>query len=239
MANNKYLNLVTSEHKIKPKFMSWLTANLDLTDDMINILNEIVNDYDIDNAIGSQLDALGQLIGRNRVLNFQPTDYSAVLDDNYYRLALKAKIAQNQWDGTINQIYDMWKNTFKNLILEIIDNEDMSMTAVIQGAIDELKLLLIANGYIVPKPSGVGINYVSKSEMFNTTVSLMVVSQITQTQNEMTQPPIPIITNENYYSLIVSQSSQTHNDMIQPVPIIALQNFNKLSVSQIFKTTIL
>ena len=239
MANDKYLNLITSEHKIKPKFMSWLTANLDLTDDMTNILNKIINDYDIDNAIGSQLDVLGQLIGRNRILSFQPSDYSAVLDDDYYRLALKAKIAQNQWDGTINQIYELWKNTFKNLILEIVDNEDMSMTAVIQGAIDELKLLLIANGYIVPKPSGVRINYASKSEMFNSNVVSMVVSQTNQTQNNMIQPPIPIITAKNYYSFIVSQNNQIQSDMIQPIPTIALQYYNKMFVSQISTTTIL
>lgn len=160
MSTSKYLNLITSEHKTKPKFMSWLNIALGYVDDAENASSSIIPAFDLDNAIGVQQDILGQIVGISRILSFQPSDGSSpVLDDDTFNLILRAKIAQNQWDGTTKGILDTWNNVLPGLNLYIADNQDMSMNAIVTGTSTLLQQNLIANGYIVPKPQGVSIQY--------------------------------------------------------------------------------
>jgi hypothetical protein len=127
------------------------------------------NNFDLDNAIGIQLDTLGSIVGRKRTLTFQPLNgFSPVLDDETYRLALKAKTAMNNWDGTIPQIYEIWNDIFgedADLNLQIQDNQDMSLNAYITGYVDQIQQDLIQHNYVVPKPQGVRVNYIGKSEI--------------------------------------------------------------------------
>ncbi|WP_206922989.1 DUF2612 domain-containing protein [Alicyclobacillus suci] len=155
MAIQKYLNLITSEHQNKPKFNAWLSAALNKVDDGITAANSIPTAFDIDTAVGVQLDILGQAIGQLRDIGVPLTSASSILDDDHYRLVLKAKIARNQWDGTIGQIYDIWNGAFPNSALQIIDNQDMSMQAVVTNLTDNLSTELVTAGLIIPKPMGV------------------------------------------------------------------------------------
>lgn len=192
MSINKYLDSITSEHRDKPRFIAWLTATLNKTDDAYNCIKSIDPAFDLDNAIGKQLDTLGELIGVKRILVFQPLDMSPLLDDETYKLVLRAKIGKNNWQGNIPEIQDIWKGMFTDLGLDTIDNEDMSMTAVITGVLDELRELLIANNYIVPKPSGVRLNYVGKSPIKFPVYSSMVVCEDESTCTDMEVPKFPI-----------------------------------------------
>jgi hypothetical protein len=156
----RYLNLVTSQHADKPKFMAWMEALLQ-KEDAITELTLLVNiDFDIDVAVGPQLDALGSILGVSRVLKFQPTaGGNPILIDVDYRVALKAKISQNQWDGTIGQIYELWDNIFPNLGLIIRDNQNMSTISTVLGASTQIQKDLVNNGYIVPKSAAVSMGY--------------------------------------------------------------------------------
>ena len=156
----RYLNLITSEHGDKPRLIAWLTASLSIIDDILNLVDSMNTHFNLETAVGLQLDILGGVIGRSRALDFQPTDgSSSVLDDDYYRLILQTKIAQNQWDGTIEQIYAIWYTIFENVYLILKDNQNMSMDALILGISSDLEKDLVTNGYIVPKPEGVKVNY--------------------------------------------------------------------------------
>ncbi|WP_407655192.1 DUF2612 domain-containing protein [Alicyclobacillus dauci] len=42
--------------------------------------------------------------GQLRDIGVALTSASSILDDDHYHLVLKAKIARNQWDGTIGQV---------------------------------------------------------------------------------------------------------------------------------------
>lgn len=160
MGVEKYIDLVTSQHKVQPNFIEWLSAPLNIMQDGIDNSNDIVNAFDIDTSIGVQLDVLGDIVGCSRQVDFQPTDGSSpVLDDYNYRMILKAKIAKNQWDGTTPDIYDIWNDIFPNYNLFIADNQDMTMTAKVIGITSILQQNLVQNGYVVPKPSGVNVNY--------------------------------------------------------------------------------
>lgn len=164
MTINKYLDNITSQHRDKPKFISWLSKSLTLIDHAYMATKSIDINFDLDNAIGKQLDTLGIMIGRKRTLTFQPMHgHNPILDDETYRLVLKAKVAMNMWNGTIPQMYEIWDNIFKDIGLQIEDNQDMSFNAYVTGYVNQIRQELIQHGYIVPKPEGVRVNYIGKS----------------------------------------------------------------------------
>lgn len=85
---------------------------------------------------------------------------SQVLSDADYRILLRAKIAQNQWDGTIDSLYSVWQELFPGGIIIINDEQDMSATIILAGAFSPTTISMISNGLIVPRPEGVQYNYV-------------------------------------------------------------------------------
>jgi len=156
----EYLSLITSEHYGKINFTSFLATLIAYADDIVCPASNFDCFFDITNVTGSRLDILGEIVGVVRTVNFQPSDGSSpALDDNTFRLIIKAKIARNQWDGTIQQIPILWSNLFPQYELIVIDNQDMSIIALVYGFLPGVQKDLIENGYIIPKPQGVKINY--------------------------------------------------------------------------------
>lgn len=158
---NYYLNLITSEHRNKPKYIEWLSSMLRITADGASTTDSFVTAFDIDNAQGVQLDILGQLLGQSRVVTFQPfVGISPVLQDSDYRTLLRAKITKNQWKGTIGELRNLWKSIFPDGEILIRDNQNMTMDVIwISGSFSILMGELIRAGYMTPKPEGVFINY--------------------------------------------------------------------------------
>ena len=176
MAIDKYLDNITSQHRDKPKLIAWLSSSLNIIDHAYIMTKNMDNDFDLDNAIGKQLDILGQIIGRKRTLTFQPLNgHNPVLDDETYKLVLKAKVAMNMWDGKIESAYEIWNNIFNDIGLQLQDNQDMSLTAYITGYVNQIRQDLIQHGYIVPKPEGVRINYIGRTPIDFKVHSAMVV----------------------------------------------------------------
>lgn len=92
---------------------------------------------------------------------FAPSDMTSgnLLDDDVYRLMIKAKIIQNSWKGTISELYELWSAVMgadKKIYIE--DKQDMSYDVVLQGEYTKLEEELIVHAYIIPKPEGVRIN---------------------------------------------------------------------------------
>jgi hypothetical protein len=116
--------------------------------------------FDLSDSKGAQLDVTGDIVGRERVLSFDPEDGSSpVLEDETYRLLQRAKISTNMWDGTIPGALALWENLFPEHRLVIRDNQDMTMDLYIIGRISPLEQELISKNYITPKPMGVLIRF--------------------------------------------------------------------------------
>jgi hypothetical protein len=154
-----YLGLITSQHRGKPKFMAFLGMLLQYIDDVDQCAASINPAFNVDSAVGMQLDTVGQWVGINRTVTFQPTGgASPILDDDMYRVAIKAKVVKNHWDGTLDMLVDAWSVLFPDFQIIITDNEDMTVTALVVGDPSQMMQDLIINGYIIPKPEGVRIN---------------------------------------------------------------------------------
>ena len=158
---NYYLNFITSEHATKPRYKSWVKTLLTPFVDSIDLNESIKTAFDLNTAIGVQLDTIGKWLVLSRHVNFQPTDGSSpILNDEYYRAILKAKVVKNQWKGTITNFYSFWNVLFKGQSLQIylIDNQDMEPIAVIwSSSVTQMVQDLLTNNYIIPKPAGLGI----------------------------------------------------------------------------------
>lgn len=190
MILDDYLNLITSEHRDKQNFIAMLSAPVSLAVQIQNVLNSMIPLFDVDLAVGEQLDVIGQWVGITRNVSIpipgvyfswdgtdssvgwdfgtwqpflQPVDVTVLPDDAYLSL-IRAKIAANSWDGTTNGAYVIWDTVFPNFRILIQDNQNMSYNlAVVGGIVDSLTVALLTGGYIPLKPEGVrvAVYYVS------------------------------------------------------------------------------
>ena len=161
-----YRDLITPLYKTKPKFMSWLDANLDKLFSP-NLFEEIVDvALNLDYASGVSLDVLGSLVGASRRLSFTPIDGSgANMNDENYRTVIRAKIIRNAWRGGVEQVQVFWNLLFPNTMISIRDNQNMTMDVVIFGGVPILFRELVQYGYIVPKPETVLLNSVNYADL--------------------------------------------------------------------------
>lgn len=124
-STDDYVNLVTNQHRDKPNFIATLRAlTQGFVDNLIALL-AMPPAFDLDTAVGVQLDAIGLWVGISRrvsvpisgvyfsfddpALGFDagvwygagdPSEGLVDLDDFTYRLLIRAKIGANRWDGT-------------------------------------------------------------------------------------------------------------------------------------------
>ena len=157
---NYYLNLFTSEYQNSTNLLSWAAVLLRPFIDAAIAVGTLAAAFDVDRAGGVQLDTIGLILGASRTVGFQPSGgVSPVLDDSTYRIYLKAKIVQNQWDGQIGSLYAAWQGLFPGGTITIIDNQNMTATIILSGTFNSITQDLITNGYIVPRPEAVLYNY--------------------------------------------------------------------------------
>lgn len=185
-----YTSLIISEHSSKPKFAAMFAAVAQCFVDQINVMQSIPSAFDLDQAVGVQLDAVGLWAGIKRTVKtplnvyfsldtvnlgfdqgnwqgpFDPSTGLTSLDDGTFRTLIRAKIAANSWDGTIPGAASAYANLFagsgSNIFIQ--DNQDMTMTVGVSGAIPSALLrALFSGGYLPLKPEGVHANYVVPS----------------------------------------------------------------------------
>lgn len=155
-----YLSLITHQYQMSPNFIAWLTAVLQMVDDVDTLIENMYLYFDIDNAVGAQLDILGVHLGQSRYLNFNPTDGSnPYLADELYRAILKFKIGVNSWDGQSKTIYKLWAQLFPNVAIKIVDNQDMSATITFNGSLPQIVIDMINKDQLIPRPEGVNYNF--------------------------------------------------------------------------------
>jgi Protein of unknown function (DUF2612) len=183
----EYLALVTHEHADKPNFMTTLTQLLQPLADLQVTYGQIASSFDLDTAVGSQLDAVGQWVGISRQVETplmntwfswdtsglgwdeaswydptQPTDETVILPDDAYRTLIRAKVVNNYWDGSIPGAYEVWDVLFAGTgwTIDMTDNQDMSMVFTLRGpAPDAITMALLTGGYFNLRPAGVSATY--------------------------------------------------------------------------------
>lgn len=187
MSLESYLNLIPSQHRQRPCYMATVAAVLRPVQGVAELLERMRTVFDLDTAVGAQLDAAGVRIGRTRHLRtplegvyfsldvegvgleegvwkgpYDPDGGLISLPDDLYRTLLKAKVAANSWDGTVPGAYAAWEIAFVGTgsFIVIEDHQDMSMVIGIAGqTLSPVFEQLLLQGYLPLKPEGVRLNW--------------------------------------------------------------------------------
>lgn len=152
---SKYTELITHYHATKPLFVDHIDASTRPMIDISATIAGLVTAFDLDRAVGAQLDILGLWIGRTRYVSepisgvyfcwdteglgydqgiwqgpYDPDAGFTALSDDTYRIILKAKVAMNTWNGqndTLPAILDT-ATAGSGLRMQIVDNQDMTIS---------------------------------------------------------------------------------------------------------------
>ncbi|MBC6536201.1 DUF2612 domain-containing protein, partial [Citrobacter amalonaticus] len=170
---SKYTELITNYHATKPKFFDHIDLSTRPLIDISTATRGLVSAFDIDTAVGVQLDILGLWIGRSRIVSqpisgvyfsldidglgfdqgvwqgpYDPDSGYTTLSDETYRIILKAKIAINNWDGRNDSLPPILDAALEGsgLKMQIVDNQDMTISIWVfpETDISNVSLELIA-----------------------------------------------------------------------------------------------
>lgn len=180
MANKLY-----AQYRNKDRAIGLSNIPLSFREQLVVASNFVRDSYDISGNSGPELDVIGRIVGRDRSIiqsktldvyecnadgDFECGDDSiqcsatsvaddADLSDEYYRYLLRAKIAKNNSDASIDSILtsvnyaDPSVNAYR-----LVDGEDMTFSIEFYGKIGSIFRDLLISGDIVPRPQGVKFN---------------------------------------------------------------------------------
>jgi hypothetical protein len=183
-----YISLVSSEHADKSNYMAMIAVSCQPSADVTALYKTIPVLFDVDLAVGQQLDVIGQWVGVSRQLTTAlvgvyfafdttnvgfdqgvwqgPTDPSTglvTLPDTYYRILIKVRILNNQWDGSKPMAYTLMNAIFGPLgySIYIEDNANLTMNLglVTAGPQSAIALALLTSGKFNIKPATIRIAY--------------------------------------------------------------------------------
>lgn len=176
---------VYAQYRDKPKAVAWYAIARRLGGSIEAAAEAVRKSYDIDMAVGEQLNVIGRIVvaprsfvgtipmnpgifdltdgsefGDDDAMFSAPTiDQDEQLADDLYRLVIKAKIVKNNGSATIENILDGMNFLLPQAeVLRVTDGEDMSFSIEFYGQITNLERLALLNAGLVPKPQAVRFN---------------------------------------------------------------------------------
>jgi hypothetical protein len=190
MANDlvTYLSLVPSWNSQRPKFMSTVAALVQPLVEAQQMLAKLTSDFDIDTAVGVQLDMVGQWLNRSRYVlepitgvffsfnidnvgfnqgiwmgPYDETDAVTAMPDDVYRAVLKLQAIANVWDGTLPSIQAALDEVFPGIAVQDLGDvtgKVMSMDVLIPSNYLSALLLAVLEQDFPIRPSGVLVNII-------------------------------------------------------------------------------
>ncbi|RKQ40611.1 DUF2612 domain-containing protein [Enterobacter sp. R1(2018)] len=185
--SNPYSELIPASQREAPNYAKTLDVLTTAFTTQQTVSRSLINNFDLDKAIGAQLDIIGKWIGSTRRIfapiedyffsfdsetlgfdygywkNRYDSEFGFVdLDDSNFRTVLRAKIGANNWDGTNQTLPDILQGIYpkKDILISYTDNQDMTMTVTVKGkSISTITKEIIRQGYLAIKPAGITVNY--------------------------------------------------------------------------------
>lgn len=189
---------IYSQYRTKPKAVKWYAIARKMGGSLEAAAIAVRNMYDIDTNIGAQLDIIGRIVVLNRdfISNIQlfpglfaeddgdqcgddvnaifsetSTDTDSVMNDEIYRIAIRAKIFKNNGDASIESILEAFSIIAPDVAyVQVLDTEQMSFAIEFAGDITPLQQWALFNINLVQKPQGVqflGFSNISDEVLFN------------------------------------------------------------------------
>lgn len=192
---SQYLNLIILQYQEKPKLLAEATAIIEIFENLKNSSDQLKSAFDIDTAVGNQLDIIGKIVGLNRKVSqvvpkvyfgfnnknsnalgfgqapFYKTTYAKygdlTLNDEDYRFYLKAKISINFMKNNIHSINDIIAYLFNNNAY-VVDNKDTTFTLYINENVNTRQVQYAKSLDLLPRPQTISYNNVQTYNESNT-----------------------------------------------------------------------
>ena len=149
-----YSNLLIMQYHGKPKAKATIEKSVALLPD--DIILDVINGFNIETAVGKQLDILGEYVGVDRY--YLVDSQAELLNDGDYRILIKLKAISNTSDlshkSLEEALYDFFGYTVR---MDSDGNMEMTYfvpkdkTPIIQAAIQK---------EVLPRPMGVRCSYI-------------------------------------------------------------------------------
>lgn len=174
---------IYAQYGDKPKAVKWLDIVPDMGEQISAVYEDVRNSYDIDANEGEQLNVIGRIVGIDRSFEsqvfydvdtyfgadndasqfggidsqFETTGKSISNDvsDSIYRVLLKAKIAKNNSDATLDGIVHALSYITSSSPIQVIDNEDMTFSVSFGSELTDIERFVFDTFDIMPRPQGV------------------------------------------------------------------------------------
>lgn len=149
-----YANLLIMQYHNKRKAQETIKSSTKALPD--TLIQDIINGYDIETAVGAQQDLLGVYLGVDRYY-VEDGDLVALSDDDY-RIILKLKAIANTSDLSHKSLDDSLYSFFSNTIRMDSDG-NMEMTYFVPKNKTPVILAAIQKE-VLPRPMGVRCSYI-------------------------------------------------------------------------------
>lgn len=173
---------IYAQYRNKLNFVKWCQITRSLAAELGSPIDAVRVMYNIDTAVGAQLDIIGRIVVVDRAFTGQIeldpglfaltdgdqfgdteavfaslfVDQDQNMSDELYRLVIKAKILKNNSDATLESILFGVNFLLPDAdFLRVTDNENMSYSIEFYGNITPLQRYALLNARLVPKPQGV------------------------------------------------------------------------------------
>lgn len=150
-----YSGLLIAQYKEKPKAKATIEALAGPI--VMNQMPLAVQDaFQVDSAIGVQLDVIGKYVGASRTVT-GPNKIKVTLDDADFRILVKIAIVKTHSSSSLYEIESLLAQYFPNQIV-ITDNATMQINYFISNEIGSTDLqYAITYGDYLPRPMGVEV----------------------------------------------------------------------------------
>ncbi len=176
-------NRLYAQYVPKLKAVEWFNIVPSLGIEIRDVYRDIATSYDIDNSVGEQLNVIGRLVVLDRSFESQVTfqvntqfgstdtrsqfggfdaqfqttgtDISNDVSDIIFRMLIKAKIAKNNSNSTLDGVCEALRYITNINNVRVIDNEDMSFSVSFGDTLNDIEREVFNNFDVLPRPQGV------------------------------------------------------------------------------------
>lgn len=174
---------IYAQYRNKSKAVQWYGIVPELAGEICDVYEQIANSYDIDSAIGEQLNIIGRLVVVDRSFESQVvfdvgtefgadtlaaqfggdesqfeslgTTISNEVSDVIFRTLIKAKIAKNNSISTLDGVSEALQNITGVTDIHVVDNEDMTFSVSFGEELTDTERFVFNTFDVVPRPQGV------------------------------------------------------------------------------------
>jgi len=170
---------IYAQYRGKPKAVAWYNVTRSIGGEFADVYQDIRTSYNIDTASTDELNVIGRIVVLDRGFEgqivFDPYRWgggarfggsgvrymttvgagSLAVSDDLYRILLKAKIAKNNSDATIEGILNSISVITSVSDVRLYDYEDMSFAVEFVEPITSIARFALNTFNIIPKPQGV------------------------------------------------------------------------------------